>query len=427
MKDIRHSSEETSGERSIRNISIGRRPTRPAERLEHEPAHTPPHIPHRRPRRKQRRFWMVAAAVLALCALFGLLLSTVFAGATVTVYPRGDQVELPPTLQAQQNAPVGVLQYQTITTTRAASQSVAAAGTQRVSRPASGVVTISNTYSGAAQRLIANTRFEAPDGKIYRIRDSVTVPGMTGTTAGTVTATLYADSPGADYNRSGGTTFTIPGFKGDPRYTKFSAQSQGAIGGGFIGEEPAVAPADLAAAKTALQKQVDADVRAAAASAIPDGSVAIPGTLEVVFADIVQEVTANNTAKLTQSATATGAVVRQADLAAAIARRGIPGYKGEALMFGDASKMSVSVASTTKLSDGTLTLQLSGSAILVWQFDPNALLQALAGKDKSEFQSVIETFQPAVAKADASIRPFWQGKFPTDVNKIKIKLSGDNK
>lgn len=426
MKDIRHSSEDGHGERSIRNISVGRRPGRHSASVEH--VHSLPPDPsdregfsRRRGRRGLSRFWLWAVVVIFFCALFGLLLSTVFAGATVTVYPRTETVEPPATLQAQQNAPVGVLQYQTLTVTRSASQSVAAAGTQRVSRAASGVVTISNNYSGSPQRLIANTRFEAPDGKIYRIRGSVTVPGMTAAKPGTVTATIYADSPGPDYNKTGVTVFTIPGFKGDPRYGKFSAQSTGGISGGFIGDEPAVAPADLAAAKTALQKQVDADVRTAAAAEIPAGSVAIPGTLEVVFADIVQEAGGDKTAKLTQSATATGAIVREADLAAAIARKSIQNYTGEAVLFGEETAMTVDVASTSKLSDGTLTLQLQGQTSLVWQFDPNALLQALAGKDKSAFQTTIQAFQPAIAKADASIRPFWRGVFPSDTTKIKIK------
>lgn len=429
MKDIRHASEDTGGalpagrQGSIRNISIGRRAARHQAEIEEEHVHhLPPEPPHHRPRRRARRFWLIGGGVVVLCALAGVLLSTVFAGATLTIYPKKQVVDLPATLQAQQNAPVGVLQYQTISVTRSASQTVAAQGTARVSRAASGLITISNSYSSAPQRLIANTRFEAQDGKIYRIRDSVIVPGSSGSTAGTVTATVYADSPGPDYNKSSA-TFTIPGFKGDPRYSKFAATTQGAISGGFVGDEPSVAPADLAVAKTALQKQVDADVRAAAASQIPVGSVAIPGTLGVVFADMVQTASADKTATLTQSATATGGIVRQADLAAAIARKAVVGYKGEAVLFGDVSKTALTVATSTKLSDGALTLLLSGQTELVWQFDPNALIAALVGKDKSEFQTVIQGFEPAIAKADASIRPFWQGKFPNDPEKILVKTA----
>src|SRR3989338_4190473 len=147
--------------------------------------------------------------------------------------------------------------------------------------PAGGVVPVSTAYSPASQRLIANTRFEAPDGHIYRIRDSVTVPGMKQGVAGTVSATLYADSPGPAYNKSGGVSFTIPGFKNDPRDAKITARSEGALSGGFVGDETVVAPADLAAAKAALQKQMDGAVRAVAAQAILEWFSAGAGSLAI--------------------------------------------------------------------------------------------------------------------------------------------------
>ncbi len=376
--------------------------------------------------RRPKRFWLILLGVVAACAIFGLLLSTVFAGATITVHPRVETVTLPATLQAQSNAPVGILSYQTISVTRSAIVSVPAAGTKKVSRPASGIITIINRYSSGSQRLIANTRFEAQDGKIYRIRGSVTVPGATGSGAalkpGTVSATVYADSPGADYNKPAGEVFTIPGFKGDPRYGKFSGVSSGVISGGFIGDEPAIADNDLAAAKTSLQQKLDSDVRAAATAEIPEGSIAI-GTLEVSFMGLTQTPSSDKAATLSQNATATGVVIRQGALASAIAKAEIDRYQGEAVLFGDASAMDISMDPNSKRSDGAITLVLKGQTELVWQFDKNEIVAALVGKGKNEFQEVIKGFQPAVASAEASIRPFWSGVFPSDVTKITIKVS----
>ena len=424
MRDIRKSHDD-AGERSIRNIPLHRRVKRAASI--HGYDDEPVDVPRRSHRPK--RFWLIALAVVAACALFGLLLSTVFAGATITVYPRTETVTLPATLQAQPNAPVGVLGFQTISVTRSATVSVPASGIKKVTRPASGIITISNAYSSASQRLIANTRFEAADGKIYRIRASVTVPGATGSGAalkpGTVSATVYADSPGESYNKPAGEVFTIPGFKGDPRYTKFGAKSEGAISGGFIGDEPAIADSDLAAAKTSLQQKLDADVRAAATAEIPEGSIAISGTLEVSFMGITQTPSSDKTASLSQSATATGIIVRQSSLASAIAKSEVGQYQGEAVLFGDTPSMDIALEPGSKRTDGTITLTLKGQATLVWQFDKNEIVAALVGKSKDEFQTVIRDFQPAVAKAEASIRPFWQGKFPSDVNKITIKVSGE--
>ncbi len=416
MRDIRPS--DSAPERSIRNIPVHhRKPLRPEaeEDLPEIPADVP-----RRPRRRRRPLLLWGLGVVVVCTILGVLLSTLFAGATLTVEPRTEAVSLPSAIQAQLNAPVGALSYELLSTTRSATTTVPAQGTQRVSRAASGVATISNTYSKDPQRLIANTRFEAGDGKIYRIRDSVVVPGMSGTTPGTVSATIYADSPGESYNKSGSVTLSIPGFKGDPRYTKFSAVVAGGLSGGFVGEEAAVAQADLNTAKAALQKQLDTEVRAAAAAAIPQGYSAIPGTLSVTYGDLMQTPGQNKTATLVQAATASGAIVRQNDLATAIARATVTGYKGEAVSLGEGSSMAVQASSTP--GSNTLTLQMSGKTTLVWQFDPEALKQALLGKNKADFQTIIDAFRPAVAEATLSIRPFWHSTLPSDPNKISIKI-----
>src|SRR3989338_4012696 len=129
MQDIRHGDDGT--ERSIRNIPVGhRRPARSSA-----VADRPAPLPRRR--RRSGRFWLFALGVAVLVAIGGVLVSTVFAGARVTVYPRTETVVLPATLQAQANAPAGVLPYQTVSVTRSASQSVPAQSVQKVSRPAS--------------------------------------------------------------------------------------------------------------------------------------------------------------------------------------------------------------------------------------------------------------------------------------------------
>ena len=396
-------------DRSIRNITVRHKHERPA---------APAPRPSLRPRRRSRRLWWVALGVVVIAAALGLLLSAVFAGATVTVTPRTADVTLPSTILAQLNAPVGVLSYQTLSVTESATTTVPAKGTEQVQKQASGVITISNAFSAASQRLIANTRFQAPDGKIYRIHDSVVVPGMTGGKPGTVSATAYADSPGADYNRSGDTTYTIPGFKGDPRYGKITAAS-GPMQGGFVGQEPAVAESDLAAAQTQLEQQLDASARAALTANVPDGYEILGGGVGVTFGDLGQTPAGSDSAALSQSATGVAAIVRINDLAAAIAKQTVTGYQGEAVTFADPSAVSVSAGTSTG-QGGALQLQLSGQATLVWVFDPNAVKAALVGKQKSDFETIIKSFEPAIAAADAGIRPFWAATFPTDPGKITV-------
>ncbi len=96
---------------------------------------------------------------------------------------------------------------------------------------AHGTVVISNRFSTESQSLVATTRLEAPDGKIFRLTSGVVVPGMTNSQPGVIEASVIADQVGVGYNIAA-TKFTIPGFKGSAKYEKFSAESSKAMSGG---------------------------------------------------------------------------------------------------------------------------------------------------------------------------------------------------
>ena len=416
-------------ERSIRNIPVPsnhRRASRAPTEMEEDEEVTPAPTRERRPRRSGRRMWLIVATliVVGIASVLALLLSTLFAGATVTVFPRKEAVTPPASIVARLEAPVGSLTYETMTISRSATTTVPASGSKQVSRQASGLITIYNTYNAEPQRLIANTRFEAPDGKIYRIHESVVVPGMKGTSPGTASITVYADSPGAEYNR-GTTRFTIPGFKSDPRYSKFYAEAN-AITNGFVGTEPAVAPADLAAARTSLERSLQSAIQSAIMDEVPEGYIALPTTIRVSYGTIVQSPSGSANATLSQSGQAVAAIVRANDLASVIAESAIATYEGEAILFEDVSGISVTATTTPNTTDGSLTLTLSGSPTLIWQYDQSALASALLGKDKDSFQEIIESFEPAIMRAEASIRPFWKGSFPNDPEKIKIEVGAES-
>jgi len=419
----------TKIDRSIRNIPVStnhRRAHTQEIDMEEETEYQPPRMQHRPGKSRTFIWWTIGAVVLF--GLAGLVASTLFQGATITIHSKTEPVTPPSSLLAVPNAPTGTLSYQTMSVTQSASTSAVASGTKDVSKPATGLVTIYNAYGTASQQLIANTRFEAPDGKIYRIREQITVPGGVkkadgSITPGSTTATLYADVPGAEHNRPDTTRFTIPGFKNDPRYTKFYAESQGPISGGFVGKEPAIAAATLTEAQNTLKQKLDENIRAAILSNIPAGFIPVDGSLAVVYNEITQTAGANNSANLGQSATAQSVIIRASDLAAAVAKQSLGTYNNEPIAFADSSQITVALSSTNKSTTGPLTLTLGGAPILVWQFDAAAVKEALLGKDKSDFETIIKTFQPAIVKAEASVRPFWKATFPTDESKLTLKVA----
>jgi len=417
------------GDRSIRNIPVPKshkaRSAPPAEQPMYEEDFTA-QVPRRR-RFPGRRFWWILIAVVVLFAIIGISMAQFFSGATVTVSARTAQVTAPATMDAELNAPQGTLAYVLVTSTKTATTTVPASGVQKVSRAASGVITIYNDYSTASQQLATNTRFESPDGKIYRIHQSVTVPGATKASDGSLTPghtslTAYADQPGADYNR-GQTQFTIPGFMGDPQYTKFYAETD-SMSGGLVGTEPSVASADLTAAEHTLTSALQNSMSNVLQSPSLKGFIAIPGTLAITYSDVTQTPGATSTAMLSETATAVADVIRADALASAVAKQTVQGYNGEAVTFSDPSAVTVSLVATSS-SSTMLELGLSGTPTLMWQFDQNTLKQALVGQPKSDFETILKSFAPAIicsndTPCQASLRPFWAKNFPGNPDKIEI-------
>ncbi len=96
---------------------------------------------------------------------------------------------------------------------------------------AKGTVTLYNSNS-TEQLLVAGTRLETPNGKIYRLDGRITVPKMiNSSTPGSIQALVTADKPGESYNVSQA-DFTLPGLVGTARYKTVYARTKGAIAGG---------------------------------------------------------------------------------------------------------------------------------------------------------------------------------------------------
>ncbi len=389
-------------------------------------------LPPRRqklPQRRSNRIWWLMGSTVVVCAVAGLLLSTVFEGAMVTITPKIVVITTAQTLTALPNAKVDTLAYQTITASQTATTTVIANGTQQVTHNAVGVVTFSNTFSAAPQKLTANTRIATPDGKMYKIKDAVTVPGMLkksdgSISAGTISVSIIADKPGAEYNQKDPVQLSIVGFKGSTRYTKFSALSQGSISGGIVGDEPAVSPSDMSNAQNELKRLLDSNIRSTATSQIPGGFIAVNGSLGVSYTDISKIPGSGNSLIFSQGATATVAIVRISDLANALAKHAVADYKGEHISFGDMTKTTITLANNGGSNiTGPLNLTIGGNPSLVWQFDKDAFKRALLGKNKTQFHDVVRSFEPAVAKAEASIRPFWKATFPTNPTKLTVTIS----
>ena len=92
----------------------------------------------------------------------------------------------------------------------------------------------------------------SPDGKIFLLTKNITVPAAKISEGKIIPSSIdtdvVAEKAGADYNIAPVKLFTIPGFKGGPKYNAFYGESKDSMAEGFVGEIAYPTPADITSA-----------------------------------------------------------------------------------------------------------------------------------------------------------------------------------
>lgn len=372
-----------------------------------------------KPRDPKKYFYV--GGVVAVIAL-AVVISSVFHSVKVSVTPKMLITDVNVGLSAKKNAGGADLSFTPLSIKKVGSVTVKASGEEQVEKKASGTIVIYNDYSTASQRLIKNTRFQTPEGLIFRIDQSVTVPGKKGTIPGSVEAVVYADEAGEKYN-VGLKDFTIPGFKGDPRYTAFTARSKPSapLSGGFSGVMKVVSDADRKAAQTEIEKNLRAELlREAEASLSPD-SVFFDNGYLITFNPLPQENLSDDQVTIREEGTISGFVFDKEALSMFTARALIKDYKNEPILIENVTDLIFTPKKEIHpATDNEVSFALSGNAEFVWTYDGNLLKESLVGLSRDEIAPVIKEF-PMIEKVDISMSPFWRRSFPDTVEKIYIE------
>lgn len=390
----------------------------------------------------QNRFpWLlVALAIGAIIVISSFVLSLLFAGASVTVYPKQETVAVNTEFTASQASES--LPFERMEIERTQTATLVATSEQQVEERASGVITIFNEYADTPQRLIKNTRFQSPTGRIYRIRSSVEVPGMkSDATPGTIDVEVFAEEPGESYNTEP-VEFTIPGFEGLPQEGKVYARGTEDITGGFAGVRRTLDNAEREQALAQMETTLRDELLAAAFADTeqPEGYVLYRDAVMFSFETLPDTLTGDEEVTVSVTGTLHGILLPEAQFASNLARVTVPGYDGTPVRVDNPEDLRVSVkvapsedeeaTSTSPWLAQTLTLGISGKARLVWEFDPEQLAVDLAGKEKEAMyatgnQGVLSAY-PGIDRAEASIRPFWKGAFPEEPENIAIETVLDS-
>lgn len=409
----------SQGTRSIRNIPTSSRPRTSRAAFGDNPAPRP----RRRPSGKLI-LWLVA--VLAVAGL-GVLAFTLLGETSVSVTPRQHTVVFDETA-VYEAAPSGSsagLTYQTVTRTYEDSTAVQATGSEEVEEAASGTITVFNDFSEESQRLIPNTRFETPDGLVFRARNAVVVPGKTASGPGSVEVTVYADEPGEDYNIGPVSRFTLPGLRSESEmFQTIYARSTGSMTGGFIGVRPIVNESVLASARAEMRDRLAARIEADDFSNIENG-YAVPSLAEISYEAPAPEQGADGSVIVRERANVLIPVFDEVAFASAIAAETSAAADDGAVIIADATTFTIQAAAgsgTPELGTDPIEFSLEGTATFVGSVDVAQLAQDLSGKDREAFERIVAGY-PGVETATANLAPFWRSTFPDDPTAIQIDVA----
>lgn len=392
-------------------------------------------------RRPKRKLWKY---VLGLFVIIFLGIYVFFPSVTIEVTPRVESVVFASSSSYAAMSESGQgLSYNTVTVTKKATGAAEATGVKEIEEKASGKITVYNTYSAEPLTLIDNTRFESPDGKIYRIDEPVTVPGMEGGSPGKVTVMVHADEIGDEYNFTKvGAKFTIPGLSGSPAYYQaFYANVTTPIDGGYSGISKVVSPDELERVKNTVSNQLRDELVEQARAGLSQEYILLDGASRVSFdAEVKNRADLEEgAAKVVVTGTLKGVVFDRSDLLASIAKQELEKYNGGDISVADWSNVTFAFDTPDEgeeakqekagtLADinnmGKITFGLSGSMRLLWSVPKEEIVRALAGKEKSDFKQIMSHFQYRVASAQtSSMQPFWKSTFPDDSEDITVEVA----
>lgn len=297
-------------------------------------------------------------------------------------------------------------------------------GSKKIERSASGRIIIYNTFSKDPQILVRRTRFETPDGKIYRLNANTTIPGSTledgKIKPGSIEVDVTADAPGESYN-TGLTDFTIPGFKGTPRYDKFYARSKTTMSGGFSGISAAIAKNDLNSLESDIKRELNEKFLAQVRQELPAGFVIPEGgtILTVENIDRSHEIgDPTSMLSMTIKANFIAFALKLEYIEQEIIDKYLENKENDNIKIQNLETISFKSKNPDFINQ-KLTLVITGEARAVWQFDETKLKNDLITAPRKSRLEIFNKY-PEIVRAQIVFWPSWWRFFPKKPENIDI-------
>jgi len=299
---------------------------------------------------------------------------------------------------------------------------------------AEGTLRVYNEYSTSPQVLVATTRFVSADGKLFRTPVRITIPGGRyeggKLIPGEIDVSVVADQPGPKYNISP-TTFSIPGFAGTARYTKFYAKSFQPMTGGFREEVSQITREDLESAEDNLIKEAKEGSKNALEKELQSESYSLEYDFigDAIQTEVVETFSLATAGKEAidfnfQVKAESKTIIFKEKEVENFVKQFIDNQIAEDKKIYEESLKIDYTPETINLDSGKLILSLDISAKIYSDVDLSVFKNGLKGKSLKEAEFFLEN-QPGISKVRVEFWPFWVRSVPEDLNKIEFKLSID--
>lgn len=371
---------------------------------------------------------IVTAIVGVLIIAAGVGTNIMLGGADVTVTPKSKNISVQADFSAHTKPQANQLGYELLALEASGEKQVKATGKENVSQKAEGKIFIFNAKSTAPQALVKNTRFESKEGLIYRIKESVEVPGAKkdaqgNLVPGSIVANVIADGPGEQYNIEPA-RFTVPGLKGSEQYDSVYGESSAPFTGGFEGEKYIIDEKELDTAKQALHIELREKLLNDLKEKRPAGFVLYDDSVTLTFESLPATEYGESLATIKEVGRIKVPMFKEDQLAQFLAKNTIPEYTGDPVTLSDPKALTFSYkAATTTVSDissyETLDFMLKGTTKVIWKFDQDKLKSELLGKSETEALEIFKKYN-SIKNVASEIRPFWSSSFPNDPKQIEV-------
>ncbi len=370
---------------------------------------------------------------LAIVVLLGgaISLSLFLSKTTLTIFPESQEPNVNAEFVAYPDKRSGMLTYEIMTLDDTGERQVKASGQQQVEEQAKGFIEIIKTTPGT-ERLIKNTRFRSPEGLIFRIQESVVVPGALKDVGGTlvpgmIRAEVFADAIGPEYNLPIGTKFDVPGFKDSnltELYNGIHAENREAFTGGFNGPRFIIDDNELSTARQSLQMELRDKLLSKIDAQKPADFVAFDEAVTFTYNQLPTVQFGDNLVTIREQAVLQLPLFKHSDLASFLAQETITTYSQEPVRIRNIDDLKFSysdsnISSTNIANLPSLTFNIVGKPLLVWEYNSEQLQKDLAGKPMTAITTVLPGY-PGIKNADITGKPFWKRSFPADPKDINI-------